>query len=65
MTGPAFIRLIGVGTLATFVSLPAAAQSDDGIAWKPLPVPDSRAECSDADLIELVPLSVYAGSPSR
>ncbi len=29
---------------------------------KPLPVPSSSSDSSDADLIELVPLSVYAGT---
>ncbi len=32
---------------------------------KPLPVPDSKAYCADADLVELMPLSVHAGIPSR
>jgi len=30
---------------------------------KPLPMPDPEASASDADLIELVPLSVEAGVP--
>jgi predicted RNase H-like HicB family nuclease len=29
---------------------------------KPLPTPDSAASASDADLIELVPLSVHVGA---
>jgi predicted RNase H-like HicB family nuclease len=32
---------------------------------KPLPVPSGAAHNPDADLIELVPLSVYAGSGPR
>lgn len=32
---------------------------------KALPVPDAAVESAEADLIELVPLSVHAGSPSR
>ena len=32
---------------------------------KPLPVPREDAQNRDADLIELVPLSVYAGAVSR
>ena len=32
---------------------------------KPLPVPVGGAQSPDADLIELVPLSVYAGSAPR
>jgi predicted RNase H-like HicB family nuclease len=30
---------------------------------KPLPTPNSEAASSDADLIELVPLSVHVGAP--
>ena len=30
---------------------------------KPLPVPDPNADAPDADLVELVPVSVYAGNP--
>jgi predicted RNase H-like HicB family nuclease len=30
---------------------------------KPLPVPDTDATGPDADLIELIPLSVHVGSP--
>jgi predicted RNase H-like HicB family nuclease len=32
---------------------------------KPLPVPSEEAQNADADLIELVPLSVHAGTVSR
>ena len=32
---------------------------------KPLPAPSADAHSSDADLIELVPLSVYAGTVQR
>jgi predicted RNase H-like HicB family nuclease len=32
---------------------------------KPLPVPSDDAHTPDADLIELVPLSVYAGTAPR
>jgi predicted RNase H-like HicB family nuclease len=32
---------------------------------KPLPVPREEAQDRDADLIELVPLSVHAGTASR
>jgi predicted RNase H-like HicB family nuclease len=32
---------------------------------KPLPVPSGDAHIADADLIELVPLSVYAGTGRR
>ena len=32
---------------------------------KPLPVPTNDAHSSDADLIELVPLSVHAGTAPR
>ena len=32
---------------------------------KPLPVPSAEAAAPDADLIELVPLSVHVGSSSR
>ena len=32
---------------------------------KPLPVPSDDLVSSDADLIELVPLSVYAGSAPK
>jgi predicted RNase H-like HicB family nuclease len=32
---------------------------------KPLPKPSEDAQSADADLIELVPLSVYAGTPPR
>ena len=32
---------------------------------KPLPVPDNGVQSPDADLIELVPLSVYAGTSHR
>lgn len=32
---------------------------------KPLPVPSEGAQTPDADLIELVPLSVHAGSAPR
>jgi len=30
---------------------------------KPLPIPNANAASADADLIELVPLSVHVGSP--
>jgi len=30
---------------------------------RPLPVPNPNASAPDADLVELVPVSVYAGSP--
>jgi predicted RNase H-like HicB family nuclease len=29
---------------------------------KPLPMPDPEASAADADLVELVPLSIHAGS---
>jgi hypothetical protein len=32
---------------------------------RPLPVPSEEAQSADADLIELVPLSVHAGIISR
>jgi hypothetical protein len=32
---------------------------------KPLPVPSTDAQSPDADLIELVPLSVHAGTSPR
>jgi hypothetical protein len=32
---------------------------------KPLPVPAKDVTCPDADLIELVPLSLHAGTPAR
>ena len=32
---------------------------------KPLPVPSGEAQSTDADLIELVPLSVHAGTAPR
>jgi hypothetical protein len=32
---------------------------------RPLPVPSEEAHSSEADLIELVPLSVHAGTISR
>ncbi len=32
---------------------------------KPLPVPVNDASCPDADLIELMPLSIYAGIAQR
>ena len=32
---------------------------------KPLPVPSEEVQSADADLIELVPLSVFAGTASR
>jgi predicted RNase H-like HicB family nuclease len=34
-------------------------------AGRPLPVPSEEAHNRDADLIELVPLSVHAGTVSR
>ena len=40
----------------------AEAMLEEG---KPLPVPSENAHSTDADLIELVPLSVYAGIAPR
>lgn len=40
----------------------AEAMLEEG---KPLPVPSEDAHSADADLIELVPLSVYAGTAPR
>ena len=32
---------------------------------KPLPIPTTDVECGSADLIEMIPLSVYAGAAER